>query len=112
MIDLIEPDWNAPTKVCACSTTRGGGFSQAPYTSFNLGLHVGDVESLVMRNRQLLEESLLLPGSPTWIKQTHSTRAAILEEDDNREIDAAITRQPGRVAVVMTADCLPHSALQ
>ena len=107
MIDLIKPAWDAPPGVRAFSTTRLGGFSRTPYASLNLGLHVGDHDSQVMQNRQLLEDSLQLPQSPDWIRQTHSNRAAILEQDDNRHLDAAITRQPGRVAAVMTADCLP-----
>lgn len=107
MIDLIKPAWDAPASVCAVSTTRGGGFSQAPYADFNLGLHVGDVEQEVIRNRGLLDTSLRLPQSPSWIRQTHSTRTIVLEQEDSREADAAITREPGLVAVIMTADCLP-----
>lgn len=107
MIDLIEPEWAAPASVRACSTTRRGGLSQAPYDSFNLGQHVGDDDRHVSGNRELLESSLGLPQSPSWIRQTHSTRAVILEQEDSREADAAITRQVGLVAVVMTADCLP-----
>ena len=107
MIDLIKPGWDAPGSVCAFSTTRGGGFSQTPYAGFNLGLHLGDDERQVIRNRELLDSDLQLPQSPSWIRQTHSTRAVILEQDDSREADAAITRQPGLVAAIMTADCLP-----
>ena len=107
MIEIVKPGWSAPPAIRACCTTRPGGFSQAPYDSFNLGLHVGDSADLVARNRARLREQLELPGEPCWINQTHGVRAITLGEDDGRDADAAITRQPGRVAVVMTADCLP-----
>ena len=107
MIDLLQPDWNAPDTVRACSTTRVGGFSEGAYAGFNLGRHVGDDDESVTRNRQLLKESLALPRDPDWIRQTHSTRAVVLEQDHRREADAAVTRRAGRIAVIMTADCLP-----
>ena len=48
-----------------------------------------------------------MPAEPGWINQTHGTRAIVLENENDRDADAAITRQPGRVAVIMIADCLP-----
>jgi len=39
---MIQPDWPAPARVKCLMTTREGGVSQAPWTSLNLGDHVGD----------------------------------------------------------------------
>jgi YfiH family protein len=107
MIETIAADWRAPAGISACCTTRHGGVSKPPYDSLNLGLHVGDRDADVTCNRQRLRDELGLPGEPCWMKQTHSARVVTLEQDDNREADAAITREPGRVAAVMIADCLP-----
>lgn len=107
MIEIIEPDWDAPARVRALCTTRLGGVSRAPYDSLNLGLHVGDDPADVRRNRDRLRRELNLPAEPDWISQTHGTHCVILEREQNRDADAAITREPGRVAVVMVADCLP-----
>jgi len=68
---------------------------------------VGDRDADVIANRRLLREALALPSEPCWINQTHGVHAVTLEQDSNRDADAAITREPGKVAVVMTADCLP-----
>lgn len=107
MIETVKPDWIAPPGVCAFTTTRRGGVSQAPFDSFNLALHVGDDPAQVARNRELLRQLLNLPAEPCWINQTHGTDVVTLELDNSRDADAAITRRPGVVAVVMTADCLP-----
>lgn len=107
MIETIQPNWQAPSTIHACCTTRRGGVSLAPYDAFNLGLHVGDRDADVIANRRLLREALALPSEPCWINQTHGVHAVTLEQDSNRDADAAITREPGKVAVVMTADCLP-----
>lgn len=107
MIEFIEPRWQAPPAVRAVCTTRGGGVSEAPYDSFNLGLHVGDDALRVAQNRALLQAALGLPAEPSWIAQTHGTRAVVLEAESSRDADAAITRIPGQVAAVMVADCLP-----
>jgi YfiH family protein len=107
MIEIIRPQWPAPAAVSACCTTRRGGVSESPFDSFNLALHVGDDEIRVRQNRQNLRDQMRLPAEPGWINQTHGTRTVILEQDACRDADAAITREPGQVAVVMTADCLP-----
>lgn len=107
MIEIIQPQWPAPATISACCTTRQGGVSESPYDSFNLALHVGDDEARVRQNRRALRDQLQLPAEPGWINQTHGTRAVVLEQDSDREADAAVTREPGQIAVVMTADCLP-----
>ncbi|MEM7562963.1 MAG: peptidoglycan editing factor PgeF [Pseudomonadota bacterium] len=104
---MIKPDWSAPANVKAFFTTRLGGLSQAPYNGLNLGTHVGDDAAKVEQNRVLLSQELHLPNEPEWMNQTHSTRVVTLEDETRRDADAAITRRPGRVAVVMVADCLP-----
>ena len=107
MIETIQPGWDAPRGISACCTTRPAGVSAAPFDSFNLALHVGDDESLVRQNRDLLRQSLSLPAEPCWLNQTHGVQVATLEQDATRDVDAAVTRRRGTVAVVMTADCLP-----
>ena len=107
MIEFISPQWQAPPGIRAACSTRLGGVSKAPYDELNLGQHVRDRIADVTLNRQRLRQGLDLPAEPGWINQTHSSHVVTLEQDDNRNADAAITRQPGCVAVVMTADCLP-----
>ena len=106
-MDYLNADWPAPNNVRAVTTTRTNGVSQAPYDGNNLGLHVGDNEADVLRNRNALNQTLNLPSPPEWLEQTHSTRCVVVENDMNRCADAAITRQPNKVLAIMTADCLP-----
>ncbi len=107
MIEIIEPDWPAPTRVRACITTRRGGVSEKPYDGCNLALHVGDADDSVRTNRAELRRQLELAAEPGWIRQSHGTRAVLLEDDADRDADAAVSRRPGFVPVVMVADCLP-----
>ena len=104
--NCLIPDWPAPNNVRTLQTTRNGGTSAAPYASFNLGDHVGDVPLAVERNRMLLQP--LLPSEPVWLKQVHGT---VVADAGNAacwpQADACITSHPGAVCVVMTADCLP-----
>lgn len=104
-IELIQAQWNAPSRVKACCTIRIGGVSHHPYDRFNMARHVGDEDSHVLRNRELLRDHL--PAEPCWLEQTHSINVVNLDYESNRRADAAITRNADTVAVVMTADCLP-----
>jgi len=106
---LIQPDWPLPQGVAACSTTRHGGISLPPYDSLNLGSHVGDVESAVWHNRELLVAGASLPQMPYWLEQVHGTRVLRLEGQAPTDLraDAVYSNQPGQVCAVMTADCLP-----
>lgn len=102
----IVPGWPAPANVKALSTTRAGGLGVAPFDSLNLGTHVGDDPATVAANRARLRA--LLPAEPCWLNQVHGTAVVDLATYGGvPDADAAVSRQPGAVCVVMTADCLP-----
>lgn len=102
--EVIIPDWPAPANVKAMQTTRGGGYSQAPYDSLNFGDHVGDDPITVARNRQTLD----LPSEPVWLEQVHGIKVVVAERADCvPKADATVSFHAGSVCVAMTADCLP-----
>jgi len=112
----LHPDWPAPAHVHALVTTRAGGFSPEPFTSLNLGDHVGDDPVHVAANRAALADALnrIAPAqSPQWLKQVHGVRVITAATDQVEradwfpEADAVTTSQSGVPITVMTADCLP-----
>lgn len=109
MIDVINPNWPAPANIKAFCTTRTGGFSLAPFDTFNLAMHVGDSKLDVIENRELLQRKKNLPHAPLWLEQTHSTTVinADLPFEAYPVADASYSYLAGRVCAVMTADCLP-----
>ncbi len=107
ILSNIFATWPAPANVSAVTTTRLSGYSQGVFARNNLALHVNDDVDHVQNNRRLLKQSLTLPAEPIWLNQTHSTHCVMVDEDDNRDADAAISRQYGRPLAIMTADCLP-----
>ena len=106
--NYLFPDWPAPKRVKAASSTRLGGYSFSPFASFNLGQRVADDPDTVRRNRAQLVGDLLLPSEPLWLHQRHGTEVIdAATADINAEADGSFTDQAGPVCVVMTADCLP-----
>lgn len=105
----IVPDWPAAEHVRVISTLRGGGVSEGPYASLNLAAHVGDRPEAVAANRLLLREAAHLPGEPLWLEQVHGAEVVrhTGTAGEPPRADAAVAFEPGRVCVVMTADCLP-----
>lgn len=106
MDNWITPTWPAPAHVRALVTTRNGGISNGPYSSLNLGDHVGDTPQAVARNRAILREHL--PSDPLWLNQVHTT--GVVETATAcgvPEADASVARQENQVCAVLTADCLP-----
>ena len=104
--DWIVPEWPVSCRVRALITTRQGGASCDAYAGFNLGECAGDDANAVASNRRFLRG--FLPGEPVWMRQVHGTR--VIEAGPwslGEEADAAVTRTPGRVCAVLTADCLP-----
>lgn len=109
----LTPDWDAPAHVHAISTLRaGGGVSSGAFASLNLAQHVGDDPAHVRANRAWLREAVQLPQEPLWLEQVHGIDVAVNEASRSTaavppRADAAVAFEPGRVCVVMTADCLP-----
>jgi copper oxidase (laccase) domain-containing protein len=103
----LQADWPAPANVRTLITTRQGGHSLQPFNSFNLGSHVGDDADAVAANRELLRSRL--PDEPAWLNQVHGTHVVNAAEtgDTLQDADASYSTTPGKVCVVMTADCLP-----
>jgi len=100
-------------------STRTGGFSEFPYDSLNLGLHVGDDRDTVLKNRERLAETLGMPLDQfTIARQIHSGNVRVVSdelrgsgstdhEDAVADTDAMVTDTPGICLVVFVADCVP-----
>lgn len=107
-LPVIVPPWPAPPGVKAACTTRGGGVSQAPWASFNLGSHVGDAPEDVLENRRRLGTWAGVDEARFgWLEQVHGAEAVELPAVGVPRADASFTSEPGTVCVVLTADCLP-----
>ncbi len=108
---LLDFEWHTPPGVCAAFTTRQGGVSEAPWDSFNLGVHVNDAPAAVAANRARLKSMLSLPSEPVWLTQVHGVDVFDLDKAGDLlappTADAAIANERGRVCAIMVADCLP-----
>ena len=114
-LDWIVPDWAAPSVVQALSTTRNGGVAMGARASLDLGGALPTQDGhpgAVRENRRRLAE--FLPAAPVWLAQVHGTDVAGIDADNVAAMsltpptaDAAVTRTPGIVLGVRTADCLP-----
>jgi YfiH family protein len=103
---VIYPDWPAPANVRALSTTRMGGCSEGSFASLNLGANSGDDSGLVAANRTSVVQ--MLPSQPAWLTQLHGNTVVEIDAvGDPQTADASVSRKPGRVCAVLTADCLP-----
>ncbi len=107
----IVPNWSAPSRIKAYSTTRLGGVCDDVYRSMNLALHVGDQASQVIRNRNKLRSDLKLPSEPVWLTQIHSEYVGnadlAAKTGAGAELDGAFSTRADTICAVMTADCLP-----
>lgn len=102
----------------AAFTGRAGGVSGAPYTSFNLGDHVGDQPACVSANRQLLLEAAGVDAAdaPALVnpKQVHGIELVELgpqlSEDRARAregADGIVCTRAGVPVLLCFADCVP-----
>ncbi len=114
-LDWIVPEWDAPVNVHALSTTRQGGVSVAARASLDLGpaiLPRDASRDFVLENRRRLQR--FLPSAPLWMSQVHGADVVVIDDTNVLALsqlppmaDAAVTRLPGVVLGVRTADCLP-----
>ncbi len=116
-LEWLRPDWPAPPGVRAAFAYRSGGVSTAPWSSLNLGLHVGNDADAVRENRRRLRAAPALPSEPLWLEQVHGIEVIDADSLDAAAIaaagplgprgDAVVACAPGRVACIQVADCLP-----
>lgn len=124
---LLHADWPMSGKVRAFTTLRGPAVdSYAPFWPLNLGARNGGDVTTVQGNRDGLRFYTDMPSSPHWLHQIHGTRVMEFDQppahvpfrewehalharqvDSEPEADAAVTRTPGVVLAILTADCLP-----
>jgi polyphenol oxidase len=98
---------------------RDAGLSEGRYEGLNVGLHVGDDDATVIRNRLLLFGSVgVRMSEATFCRQVHEPNVTFIDErqagrgawsqDDAVDAtDAMITSHRGVCLVVMLADCVP-----
>jgi YfiH family protein len=107
MPERIVPDWPAPARVRAFTTTRAGGVSEGRWATLNLGDRCGDRPGAVAENRRRLRA--WLPDDPAWLRQVHGSAVAAFDAPGSPppEADAMVARRAGQVCAALTADCLP-----
>jgi len=105
--------------VDAAVTARSGGVSSGPYATLNLSLSVGDDPANVLENRRRLAAAFGAgPGDFVFACQVHGAGVRIVGEADRGSgafslddaiagADALVTRSPGVVLAILTADCVP-----
>jgi YfiH family protein len=97
-LDWLVPDWPAPARVQALSTTRRG--------AAGCSLDFAPSGSGVAASRECLRR--LVPSDPVWLRQVHGIAIADLDASyGGSDADGSVTRTPGTVCAVLTADCLP-----
>ena len=91
---------------------REGGVSEGVYASLNAGLRSGDLPLRVRENRARCAARLgLAPAALCTARQVHGREVVTVEapwpEAAPPEADALVTRRPGLILGVLTADCVP-----
>ncbi len=99
-VDWIVPDWPAAATVRAFSTTRNGVAGRVA----DFGPAAPNAEAHALLNG-------FVPREPLWLAQAHGTTIASADmvhgDSDRPEADGAVSRIPGNVCAVLSADCLP-----
>ena len=100
-------------------TTRHGGYSEKPFHSLNLALHVGDSEENVLKNRVRLAGSLgINVENFFYTRQEHGNKVFLINNENvlqnNNSLtsaipvsDALITDCKGICLLIFVADCVP-----
>lgn len=108
-----------PEFVTHAISTRIGGFSEKPFDSLNLALHVGDNPENVLANRKKFARSLgfkfedivtpnQVHGENIFrVEEVHRGRGSQSYDDSIKETDALITNVKNLPLMLCFADCVP-----
>ncbi|MDN3647015.1 peptidoglycan editing factor PgeF [Pontixanthobacter aestiaquae] len=90
---------------------RQGGVSTGVIAGLNVGFGAEDDDAAVAENRMRAADAVLADAQLVSLYQVHSPRAVIVEEpwalDDRPKADALVTKTPGLLLGIVTADCAP-----
>ncbi len=96
--------------------TRKGGFSKNSYKGLNVGLNIGDDEESVLKNRDLISETMECEDI-VFAKQIHGNDFFLYSDEpeksyyrDNSELiegDGLITDKIKKLLLIKVADCQP-----
>lgn len=90
--------------------TRRGGASSGIYQGLNCGFGSQDQREAVALNRARVAEAMAVaPEAVVAVHQVHSADVAVIEGVPEAPVtaDALVTRVPGLLLTVLTADCQP-----
>ena len=89
--------------------SRGGGASEGPYKSLNVGMNVGDRKEQVRRNRDLLLGAAGIDhGTVARAEQVHGAGVAVARIGGlHGGVDGLVTQENDLALSISTADCYP-----
>src|SRR3546814_13001336 len=97
-------DWSSD--VCSSDLVSAGDLA-----SLNCGLGSGDDPALIAENRRRVAEAVLPGATVAGLYQVHGKCCVIVDESSDLaarpEADALVTRTPGTLLGILTADCVP-----
>ncbi|ARK31080.1 peptidoglycan editing factor PgeF [Halalkalibacter krulwichiae] len=115
----IQPWSESRPQLVVGFTTRDGGTSKSPFSSLNMGFHVGDEWESVLQNRQLVANDLNI-SLENWIgtEQVHEADIQKVTMEDagkgSRSLKTAIahtdgiyTNEKDLLLTSLYADCVP-----
>lgn len=104
---VLRPGWSVPAAVGAMVTTRQGGIDQLPRPGPDSNGDDGEAPGNI--HAECRRATALLPSLPIqWLRQVHGTDVIVAGHcDEVPRADAAVIRDRGQAAAVLTADCLP-----
>ncbi|MEI8082693.1 MAG: polyphenol oxidase family protein [Actinomycetes bacterium] len=97
-------------------TDRLNGVSAGEFSSWNVGVHVGDDPNAVQRNRELLAERIAQvgvsqePPQLAVLQGVHGADVIVVDshaEQSNSGADGIVTTSTGMAVVATAADCVP-----
>lgn len=118
-VALLEWPQTSELGVAVAVTKRHGGVSEGPFTSLNLGLHVGDDPARVVANRELAAGAFGVDlESMIFAEQVHGADSALVGgadrgrgtltmDDALPRADILLTSEREITLVMLVADCVP-----
>lgn len=98
------------SRIIHAFSTRRGGYSIAPYDSFNLSSKTGDEKIKVSKNIERLKDFLSIDSPLFFLDQVHGKDILVVEDIKNDAahypFDALITSRKETAIIILTADCL------